>query len=394
MAVYKDSTGTWRWRKSVKNPFSGVRKRLGGTPGVNLKGAAEEMERAVIEKFIRDPAKEIPIDGLLVKDVATRFLAYMESLTDKSPTYLLKIESTIRNHIIPDLGDRRIDQVTDQDLRVWKLTLHKKPLGVRGNALKARARAARTGTVLEDQTGRPVRHIKSRTVKDILRVCHGMFTFAIDEKLVTAIPRFPKPPEIEKQDPEFLEFGETIALYEAARDDWERLLLKFAVQTGLREGEQMAIQWKHVKFETNQIAVKRAYKKNYKGQLPLWIDGPTKGKRHRLVDVSAALIEELRKAKQLQAGEALIFARPDGTHMTPDQFNAILRRAAKKANLQRHVHWHSLRHTFGTQVAAQDVDLQTLQAWLGHQSIRTTEIYAKWMPSRGAKQVEKLTRWA
>ena len=43
--------------------------------------------------------------------------------------------------------------------------------------------------------------------------------------------------------------------------------------------------------------------------------------------------------------------------------------------------FHDLRHTFGTQMAAAGTPMRTLQEWMGHKDIKTTEIYAHYAPS-------------
>lgn len=42
---------------------------------------------------------------------------------------------------------------------------------------------------------------------------------------------------------------------------------------------------------------------------------------------------------------------------------------------------HSLRHTFGTAMAAAGVPMRTLQEWMGHRDVRTTQRYADYAPS-------------
>ena len=42
---------------------------------------------------------------------------------------------------------------------------------------------------------------------------------------------------------------------------------------------------------------------------------------------------------------------------------------------------HDLRHTFGTRMAAGGVPMRTLQEWMGHRHITTTERYADYAPS-------------
>lgn len=46
--------------------------------------------------------------------------------------------------------------------------------------------------------------------------------------------------------------------------------------------------------------------------------------------------------------------------------------------------FHSLRHTFGTQMASAGVPLVAIKQWLGHADITTTMIYAKWGKDRAA----------
>jgi hypothetical protein len=52
--------------------------------------------------------------------------------------------------------------------------------------------------------------------------------------------------------------------------------------------------------------------------------------------------------------------------------------------------FHSLRHTFGTRMAAVGTPLRTLQEWMGHVSAQTTEIYADFAPdpAQGVKFAE------
>lgn len=42
--------------------------------------------------------------------------------------------------------------------------------------------------------------------------------------------------------------------------------------------------------------------------------------------------------------------------------------------------FHSLRHTFGTRMAAAGMSMRTLQEWMGHRNLTTTEIYADYAP--------------
>jgi integrase len=45
-----------------------------------------------------------------------------------------------------------------------------------------------------------------------------------------------------------------------------------------------------------------------------------------------------------------------------------------------------LRHTFGTRMAGAGVPMRTLQEWMGHASVKTTEIYADYAPSEHERE--------
>jgi integrase len=68
-------------------------------------------------------------------------------------------------------------------------------------------------------------------------------------------------------------------------------------------------------------------------------------------------------------------------------------RAIPKANVTRRLHqaladpgldqshvFHDLRHTFGTTMAVSGVPMRTIQEWMGHKHISTTERYADYAP--------------
>ena len=55
-------------------------------------------------------------------------------------------------------------------------------------------------------------------------------------------------------------------------------------------------------------------------------------------------------------------------------------KALSKAKV-REVHFHGMRHTFGTRMAASGVALRTLQEWMGIRDFKTVLIYADYAPS-------------
>ena len=80
----------------------------------------------------------------------------------------------------------------------------------------------------------------------------------------------------------------------------------------------------------------------------------------------------------------LVFALPSSTDRNIGQDPSNLRKrfaAIKKAaKLDRRVRMHDLRHTFAVWLAREGVSLQDIQAYMGHSSVVTTQIYSRYAP--------------
>lgn len=63
---------------------------------------------------------------------------------------------------------------------------------------------------------------------------------------------------------------------------------------------------------------------------------------------------------------------------------------AKEAGIQKHVTFHTARHTFATMELTMGADLYTTSKLLGHTEVRTTQIYAKIVNSKKEEAVSLL----
>ena len=101
-----------------------------------------------------------------------------------------------------------------------------------------------------------------------------------------------------------------------------------------------------------------------------------KGQKDRYVMLSPKLLEALREYyKAFRPTATLFFGRDRARPLDRGTVLLACRRIARRAGLRRRVTVHTLRHSFATHLLEAGVDLRTIQALLGHRSLRTTALY-------------------
>ena len=101
-----------------------------------------------------------------------------------------------------------------------------------------------------------------------------------------------------------------------------------------------------------------------------------------MADEVAGELDRLSSSWGAGSDDDLVFADPHTAG--PLDKAAILRRYRRRssaAQLDQSHRFHDLRHTFGTAMAAAGVPMRTLQEWMGHRDIETTQSYADYSPS-------------
>ena len=143
--------------------------------------------------------------------------------------------------------------------------------------------------------------------------------------------------------------------------------------TGMRRGEDMALKWKDLNFETGQLDIGRQVTR-VKGELI--ITEPKTKDSIRSIILPPNIMKILKEYKKTVDSEWM-FPSPIKENMPRDP-SAVYRKmqeVLERAECKR-VRFHDLRHTFATTSVANGMDIKTLSTILGHISSKTTiDIY-------------------
>jgi integrase len=360
-----------RWRtpggRYLNRRIGKVRVR-GESDGLT-RAQAERAARKLMEAENSRPAPAAAEKPRTVNEVAD---ALRERLLVEGArlSYRQNCESMQRIHIAPVLGKRRVDTVATEDVeRLARVMLE------RGSAPK--------------------------TVRNTMTFLHSVFALAIAKGWAPANPVEravrPRRRRAGDADPDlqFLTLQELDAVIEAIPDTTvdrdalgpaPRVVILVAAMTGIRQSELLGMRWRDVDFAARRIRVRNA-----------WVRGEHSGEgksdlsTRRSIPMSDRLQVELKKWRLRTVfadDDDLVFAHPElGTPLDRTKVTRRFQAACVRAGVRK-VRFHDLRHTFATTLAAAGVPLRTLQEYLGHADIKTTQIYAHYAPS--AREVEAL----
>jgi len=170
---------------------------------------------------------------------------------------------------------------------------------------------------------------------------------------------------------------------------------RFALLTGLRVGELVAMQWQNIELEKKCLYVRQSatYKKTG------WRFGAPKSQAGLrtipLTDEAIRLLEMQReKNKSLKVipfeFADFVFIDEKGL-IKPSSYNAALEKNICRHTGIRKISFHILRHTFAS-LCAKSMPPQTLKAILGHSSIRMSmDYYVHTYEEEKASEMEKVS---
>jgi integrase len=362
MSVRKDKrSGHWFYRKWVRT-LDGQKVRIFGTPKADglpeTRAGAEEAERRAIKLVLETGA---PKPAVPTKKEVPTVRAFHEVFLDASrinnkPSSVESKEKLLRVHIVPLLGDLRLDEVTYAVIEDFKIKLSR--------TLINGGKTYRTAKIDTKST----RVLSAKTINNCLTVLRRMLVVARKRGHLESVP------DIEwlktgQPDFDFLDFEEAARLVEGAEGEWRTMIL-VGLRTGLRHGELIGLRWQDVDLVAGRITVRQNIVSGRVGT-------PKSGKPREIPlgdEVKAAL-----KAHRHLRGP-LVFCDMNGKMWSHPTTRHPLWRACKRAGL-REISWHCLRHSFASHLVMRGATMSAVQELLGHATIVMTMRYAHLAPA-------------
>ena len=159
--------------------------------------------------------------------------------------------------------------------------------------------------------------------------------------------------------PNVLSKEEVAAILQAPVNIKHRAMLSLIYACGLRRSELLNLKLGDVDSKRGLLLIRMA-----------------KGKKDRVVPISAKVIEMLRFYYKIFKPMVWLFeGQVIGEQYSEQSLQSVMKQSISKAKIRKPVTLHWLRHSYATHLLESGTDLRFIQELLGHKSSKTTEIY-------------------
>jgi integrase len=301
--------------------------------------------------------------------------------------------------LVFDAGALTVEEYMDRWLRDVKDTVRQSTHERYGYAIGPHIKPAIGRIKLKDLTSAQVRWfyrdrldygLAPATVHKLHVVLHKALKAAVSDGLIPGNPTANlKLPRIIKEEIDPLDQEEARRLLEAACGDRLEALYVLALNTGMRQGELLALKWVDVDLERGVLRVRRTLSRRDNAYV---LGEPKTKKSRRTIRLTAGAatalevhlsrqLEEMERVGSLYQPGGLVFASTTGTIINPSN----LRNRSFKPLLEhtglRPIRFHDLRHTCATLLLSNNVNPKIVSELLGHANIAITlDTYSHLLP--------------
>jgi excisionase family DNA binding protein len=291
--------GGWEVDIRVQLPDGRVireRKKAPAQSESNARRWAEARERHLLLHGKPKPVGEEVQKTPTMREFAPRFLEGYAKANRLKPSGASSKEVAIRVHLFPRFADKRLHEITTEDVQQLK------------SAMVAKS---------------------PKTVNNVLTVLSVMLRTAVEWDVIDRVPCTIKLLKAPKTTALFYDFAEYERLVAAAHAEvMGYLIVLLGGEAGLRCGEIIALEWSSVDLQKRQLCVAQS---EWKGHVTM-----PKGGRLRYVPLTRRLTEALQAARHLR-GKRVLCDR-EGKSVTQKALQVAVRRAARRANVKPGLH--------------------------------------------------------
>jgi integrase len=324
---YRIPLDNGKWRQCSERVYVSGRK------------AAKEVLRNRLDNAPRRPAQDVK--RITFKQyVDEYFKPWLERQAFK-PSTVSGYHSGLDTHLIPFFGDRLLAEIDPLDVERF---------------VQSKVAAGKS----------------AKTVRNLLLLLQGVYSHAEDLKIVSDCPvRKKHKPKRTKSKRDAWSAEQLKSIIVAAPGEYRTLFVTEAL-TGVRQGELLALQWRHFNAKERQLCIEQSL---WRGQL---VDPKTEDSSRtiQLGDIlTQVLLEHQRTSPHNNPGD-FIFCKPDGSHLDPDVMRKdVLYPILDRLGIPREKRrsgFHAFRHSAGSVVNNETGNMKWAQALLGHADFATT----------------------
>ena len=328
-SVKREQSGAWRAR--YRDPDGRTRSKNFGRR-IDAERFLTSVEHSKLSGTYVDPTA----GKITLKEYAEKWRAVQVH----RPTTVAQVETNLRRHVYPQLGDRPLGGIRPSELQAW----------VRGRTAE----------------------LEPATVELVYRYVVAILRAAVADRLIARSPavgiKLPKRPvrRIEPLPTEVVE-----RLIEAVPRHY-RALVVLAAGTGMRQGECFGLTFDRIDFLRRQVTVDR--------QLILVPGAPPKfgppktASSIRTIPLPQIVVDELAShlARFPVGPDGLVFTNASSSPIRRNRFSVDWRRATQSSGAPDGIGFHSLRHYYASLLIRHGESVKVVQARLGHASASET----------------------
>ncbi len=224
------------------------------------------------------------------------------------------------------------------------------------------------------------KYLSPQTLRHQHRLLHKMMQDACDDEFILRNPVTKKyAPKLNRKNR--IQFDQDLApqliIAASSEDRVYHLLILLTLTTGMRLGEVLGLQWKHIDFTRKTIEITQA--SQYLPAQGTIIKSVKNTSSERLISIPTSIckmLQEFHDSFQSIAPTNSVFQFDNGESLKPHLTSYWFSRFVKRHNLEP-FRFHDLRHLSATLALKSKVPLSNVSARLGHARTSTTiDIYA------------------